>query len=394
MFTATAILALATVSGCSRPTTQAEYRVPREIAITQGRRSVQTSEEVNGVGRSPAIPPIVPRRGRERPIIAIVGANAGTDTTDYMVPFGVLSESGVADVRALSTEAGPLSLFPALTIDPGTTVSEFDQSTPDGADVVIVPAVHDPDDPDLVRWVQEQAEKGALVVGICDGVWALGHAGLLEGRRVVGHWYSRERLAKRFPATRWIGDRRFAADAGVVTTTGVTASIPVSLALVEAMGGTRQADSLAALIGSASWSASYVSDRFGLDVGHVWTAASNWLAFWRKETVGLRIADGVDEIALALSADAWSRTYRSEVKSVANRASTVSTRRGLDVVPDVRSTAEARDGVDRLVPVRDTAPVLALDETLVEIGERYGARTRAFVELQIEYVPTVSGADR
>jgi hypothetical protein len=32
-------------------------------------------------------------------------------------------------------------------------------------------------------------------------------------------------------------DRRYVADRGVVTTTGITASLPVSLALVEAIGG-------------------------------------------------------------------------------------------------------------------------------------------------------------
>lgn len=95
----------------------------------------------------------------------------------------------------------------------------------------------------------------------------------------------------------------------------------------------------------------------------------------------------------------------SEAKSVASRTPTVSTLRGLEVVPDVRYTADMRSRVDRILSVRDTAPVLTLDETLAEIGDRCGARTRAFVALrievalqivalQIEHIPTFSGAGR
>ena len=51
---------------------------------------------------------------RRRPLIAIVGINDATEVTDYLMPYGVLRRSGVADVVLLATQPGPVKLYPAL----------------------------------------------------------------------------------------------------------------------------------------------------------------------------------------------------------------------------------------------------------------------------------------
>ena len=191
------------------------------------------------------IAPYRARFGRPHPIIAVAGQSRGSETTDYLVPYGVLTQSGAAQVIALGTQPGPIQLMPALKIVPQATLAEFDARFPDGADYVIVPAVHEPDDATLVGWVRAQAHKGAVIVGVCDGVWVVANAGLLRGRRATGHWYSLSRLEHKFSNTRWVRNRRYVADDSVVTTTGVTASIPVSLALVEAIAGRERATEVA-----------------------------------------------------------------------------------------------------------------------------------------------------
>src|SRR5215510_10451402 len=81
---------------------------------------------------------------RQRPVIAIVGANEGSETTDYLMPYGILTRAEVADVLALGMKPAPISLYPALTIVPNTTIAHFDTMHPGGADYVIVPAMrHD-----------------------------------------------------------------------------------------------------------------------------------------------------------------------------------------------------------------------------------------------------------
>ncbi len=324
-----------------------------------------------------------PRADRPRPLIAVVGENTYTELTDYVIPYAVLTESGVADVVALATKPGPLRMLPALSISPQATVGEFDALHPDGADYVIVPAVHAVEDPVLLAWVNAQASKGAAIVGICDGAWVLAHAGLLEGRRATSHWFSFSDLEDEFPGTHWTRDTRYVADGPIVTTTGVTASIPASLALVEAIAGFEQARIVADRLGVEDWSSEHQSDAFRLSAGNAWTAASNWLALWSHERIGVPLEPGMDELALALQVDALARTYRSEVISTSHDLAPVRTRRGLLIIPDDISDSTSTDRV--VVPRPGLDAARALDETLVEIERWYGAPTADFVALQLEY---------
>jgi putative intracellular protease/amidase len=319
---------------------------------------------------------------RERPIIAIVGANAGTETTDYLVPFSVLARSGVAEVVALSTEPGPLTLMPALKIETHETIAQFDARVPEGADYVIVPALHDPNTPKVVDWVKKQRAAGATVVGICSGARVLSRAGLLEDRNATGHWYDIDDLVEENPSMHWVPHRRYVADRGVVTTTGVSASLPVSLALVEAIAGTARARALADELGVSTWDAGHDSDAFRVGRGYIWTVSRNTMAFWGHETLALPVHSGIDEISLAFTADAWSRTYRSQAVTSGADA-VITTAQGLALSVD-RRTDEAGDEV-RLDPLRDSQPARALDDALQAIESRYGRSTVDWVARQLEY---------
>jgi putative intracellular protease/amidase len=139
----------------------------------------------------------------------------------------------------------------------------FDRDHPRGSDYVIVPAVHHSDDPRLGAWLQQQAALGATVVGICDGVWVLAGAGLLDGHTATGHWYSLPSLRRTFPRVHWVDDRRYVLDGPVMTTTGVTAALPASVALVARLGGDDAAGRAAAALG-ASADASHDGGAFHL----------------------------------------------------------------------------------------------------------------------------------
>jgi transcriptional regulator GlxA family with amidase domain len=330
------------------------------------------------------IQPYIPRFGRTQPVVAVVGENSLTELTDYVIPYGVLHASGVAEVIALATQAGPIQMFPALKIRPQATVAEFDSRFPEGADYVIVPAVHRTTDPTLINWITFQAAKGASIFGVCDGVWVVANAGLLKGKKAVAHWYSLDDLERQFPTSTWVRNRRYLADGQIVTTTGVTASIPVSLALVEAIGGQERARSTALSIGSTDWSAAHTSSNFKLRAGHMYVAATNWLSFWSHEEIGIPISNGVNEVALAVTADAYSRTYRSSAVSIAPTKDEVLTRGGLVIVPD-RSTDSKKAPHRMLSPIGNKKPVAALDAALRDITEIYGQATSAFVALQLEY---------
>src|SRR5262249_6099613 len=148
-------------------------------------------------------------------------------------PYGILRRADVADVVLLATRPGPVTLFPTLEVEPHATIADFDERHPDGADYVIVPAMSRDDDPVALKWIRSQADKGALIVGICAGAKVVAEAGLLDGKRATTHWYYVDEMLKKHPSITYVPDRRMVIDAGVATTTGISASMPMALTLVE-----------------------------------------------------------------------------------------------------------------------------------------------------------------
>jgi putative intracellular protease/amidase len=264
---------------------------------------------------------------------------------------------------------------------PDATVAEFEARHPEGADYVIVPAMSRDDDPAALAFIRGQAGKGAIVVAVCAGAKVAASAGLLEGKRGTTHWYYRGRLREIEPTLAYVPDRRFIVDGGVATTTGITASAPMMLTLIEAIAGPAKAREVAESLGIGRWDARHRSAAFGVTRPFALTALGNRLAFWRHERLALPVADGVDEVALALVADAWSRTYRSEVETVATGA--VTTRGGLRLLPDAVTASGSA-----MTPLDGAPAMVALERALDGIAGRYGPATADFVAAQLEYPRT------
>jgi putative intracellular protease/amidase len=319
---------------------------------------------------------------RRRPVVATVGINDSTEVTDYLMPSGILRRADVGEVVVLATGTGPVKLQPALAVEPDATVAEFDVQYPEGADYVIVPAMSRDDDPAVLDWLRTQSAKGAIVIGVCAGAKVVAEAGLLDGKRATTHWYSVDEMRREHPAIRYVPDRRIVVDQGVVTTTGITASMPMALTLIEAIAGRDRAEAVAADLGLAAWDARHASHAFQFTRPFALTAIGNTLAFWPRERLGLDLVPGVDEVSLALVADAWSRTYRSRVVTLAGTPAAQLTRNGIRILPE--RAAASWPAATRL-PRIEGKPGEELDQALRGIAARYGARTADFVAMQLEY---------
>ncbi|NOJ45152.1 DJ-1/PfpI family protein [Bradyrhizobium archetypum] len=320
---------------------------------------------------------------RQRPLVTIIGINDATETTDYLTPYGILRRADVADVVTLATAPGPVTLFPVLKVEPQATIAEFDAQHPDGADYVVVPAMSRDDDPVALQWIRSQSAKGAIIIGVCAGAKVVGDAGLLHGKRATTHWYYIKELRGKHPTMRYVEDRRLVVDDGVATTTGITASIPMSLTLIEAIAGRDKARAIGRDIGLADWDVRHESDEFKFTRPFALTAIGNTAAFWAHERLGIELKDGIDEVSLALVADAWSRTYRSQAVTFAGNGNVRQSRNGIRIYPD---QVAASWPAERLLPaIDDRKPAEALDGALQGIGARYGTRTTDFVAMQLEY---------
>jgi transcriptional regulator GlxA family with amidase domain len=319
---------------------------------------------------------------RERPVIAVIGINDATEVNDYVMPTGILRRADVADVLLVATGPGPVKLYPALTVEPDTTVTEFDARHPDGADYVIVPQMSRADDPAALQWIKAQAAKGATMIGVCAGARIVAAAGLLDNKRGTTHWYYLKKLRENHPSMHYVPDRRFVVDQKVATTTGITAAMPMSLTLIEAIAGREKAEAVARDLGLDHWDARHASDAFKFNLPFALTVMGNTVALWNREQLGVEVSEGIDEVSLAVVADAWSRTYRSRAFTFAEKTGPIATRNGIRIVPDKTGGNSSKEDVPAF---DDRHPAQALDEALSSIESRYGPRTRYVVAMQLEY---------
>lgn len=100
-------------------------------------------------------------------------------------------------------------------------------------------------DGEALDWLRAAYAGGAVIAGVCSGVFLLGRAGLLDGRRATTHWAYAERLRSSFPTADVRPSRMVIDDDRVITAGGVNAATDLALHLVERFCGRDEARDLA-----------------------------------------------------------------------------------------------------------------------------------------------------
>jgi transcriptional regulator GlxA family with amidase domain len=111
------------------------------------------------------------------------------------------------------------------------------------ADTVVVPgyAPHVPPGAAVVDALRAAHARGARVVSVCTGAFALAAAGLLEGRRATTHWHHTAELSKHYPDVQVDPDVLYVDGGSVMTSAGVAAGIDLCLHLVRKDHGAEHA---------------------------------------------------------------------------------------------------------------------------------------------------------
>src|SRR5215211_8724136 len=157
-----------------------------------------------GQSRPPARP--VPEG---RLAVAVVLGASGSVITDALGPYEVFARSSRFFVYTVSASRPTAMLSGGLAVVPDYSLAEVDAGTAPEPDVVVVPAVAGPNgkkEAPLREWITRRAERGAHLLGVCNGARLLAAAGLLDGRRATSHWSSISGLQRSRPqeaAPKW-----------------------------------------------------------------------------------------------------------------------------------------------------------------------------------------------
>ncbi|AIJ14800.1 helix-turn-helix domain-containing protein [Streptomyces lividans] len=104
----------------------------------------------------------------------------------------------------------------------------------DDADTLVVPGRPDnvvPRVPAVLDAIRRAHARGARVVSLCTGSFALAEAGLLDGRRAATHWLWAETFRRLHPRVRLEPDVLFVDDGDVLTAAGSAAALDLGLHL-------------------------------------------------------------------------------------------------------------------------------------------------------------------
>ncbi len=150
---------------------------------------------------------------------------------------------------------GPVFDFAVVTPEPGRvpTRAGFDlvieRGLEDAADadvLVVTPLRVDGEAPEaMLETLRAAHERGAWVVSLCSGAFALAQAGLLDGRRATTHWMHAAALAERYPAVTVDPGVLYVQEGRLLTSAGTAAGIDACLHLVRTEFGAEQAMNVA-----------------------------------------------------------------------------------------------------------------------------------------------------
>lgn len=87
--------------------------------------------------------------------------------------------------------------------------------------------------------------RGGTVASVCSGAFALGEAGLLDGRRCTTHHALQQRLARMWPRARVVTDVLYVDDGTVMTSAGIASGIDLALYQIATWHGPAVAASIA-----------------------------------------------------------------------------------------------------------------------------------------------------
>jgi transcriptional regulator GlxA family with amidase domain len=162
-------------------------------------------------------------------------------TFDLATPFQLLQRD--YELTLCATESGPIQTTSGFSL-----VASHGLDALAEADTIVVPGFDPQEWPppqQVLDALRATHARGARIASICTGAFALGAAGLLDGRRATTHWRHAAQLAQLFPRAHVDADVLYVDDGDLLTSAGVAAGIDLCLHLLRRDHGVEAANKAA-----------------------------------------------------------------------------------------------------------------------------------------------------
>lgn len=153
-------------------------------------------------------------------------------------------ESPLFDVKICAETTGNMQFANGLGF-----VVEHDLSIISSADIVIFPSWSPEVKPSkpLIELLTSLGHK-QMIVGLCLGAYALGHAGLLNFKRATTHWKMSDDFPVQFPEVSFESNPLYIVQDNIITSAGSAAAIDCCLFIVKHYYGSKVANQIARMM--------------------------------------------------------------------------------------------------------------------------------------------------
>ena len=170
----------------------------------------------------------------------------GFQTLDLQGPLEMLGDHdiGSVDIKIVAETLDPVASYHGTRL-------VVDKTLADGADydLVLIPggdsAPLDPPNDAINAWIVEASANAEYVMAVCTGTVLLATTGLLDGRRATTNKKDFVATVPYGPNVEWVREARWVEDGKFFTSSGVSAGMDMSLAVMEKLFGSDAAEAIA-----------------------------------------------------------------------------------------------------------------------------------------------------
>lgn len=116
-------------------------------------------------------------------------------------------------------------------------------------DILLVPGGigtrREVNNPALIHWIKDRTANAELTLSVCTGAALLARAGVLQGRKATTNKLAFNWVVEQDPTVNWIKKARWVDDGSIVTSSGISAGIDMSLYIISRLFGSSLRDELA-----------------------------------------------------------------------------------------------------------------------------------------------------
>lgn len=166
----------------------------------------------------------------------------GVQIIDYTAPYEIFGQQNF-NVYTVAQSTKAISTSMNMSVNPAYSF----QNAPKPYILVVPGGEVDPHvgNPEVIRWIQSQAQQAEYVLSVCNGAFFLAKAGLLDGLSATTFHSLIGDLKTAAPKTKVVSDKRYVDNGKIITSAGLSSGIDGSLYLISKIFGMDRARELA-----------------------------------------------------------------------------------------------------------------------------------------------------